>query len=162
VVDGVLFVPRLRVNLLLVLALEDVGYATLFKSGHVFIYREGVDTVEPQLIGDRVDRLYIVRGQPTVGDSDSDEEQEALETAVGPRIQPQNTREERVPLLSTDRRLSWCEWTKAQGGVDYPRSSGFIVVSKRMSSSSSSMQVLRLAPSSKGAPIADNVMDLRT
>jgi hypothetical protein len=41
--DGVLFVPGLRVNLLLVLALEDVGYHTLFKREHVFIYREGVD-----------------------------------------------------------------------------------------------------------------------
>jgi hypothetical protein len=51
-VDGVPFVPGLRVNLLSVLALEDAGYSTLFKRGHVFIYREGVDPVEPQLIGD--------------------------------------------------------------------------------------------------------------
>jgi hypothetical protein len=163
VVDGVLFVPGLRVNLLLVSALADVGYVTLFKSGHVFIYREGADLVEPQLIGDRVDRLYIVRGQPTVGDSESDEEQEAPETAVGPRIQSRNPREERESLLSTDRRLSWCEWTKAQGGrVDSPRSSGFRVVSRRRSSGSSSVQVLRLAPGSEGAPTANSVMDLRT
>jgi hypothetical protein len=60
VVDGVLFVLGLRVNLLSVSTLADVGYATLFKSGHVFIYREGADPIEPQLIGDRVDRLYIV------------------------------------------------------------------------------------------------------
>ena len=59
-VDGVLFVSRLRVNLLSVLALEDVGYCTLFKRGHVFIYKEGVDPVEPQLISDRMDRLYMV------------------------------------------------------------------------------------------------------
>jgi hypothetical protein len=44
--DGVLFVPGLRVNLLSVPALEDVGYCILFKSEHVFIYREGVDQVE--------------------------------------------------------------------------------------------------------------------
>jgi hypothetical protein len=50
--DGVLFVPWLRVNLLSVSALEDAGYCTLFKRGHVFIYREEVDPVEPQLIGD--------------------------------------------------------------------------------------------------------------
>jgi hypothetical protein len=81
-VDGVLFVPGLRVNLLSMSALGDVGYATLFNGGHVFIYREGADSVEPQLIGDRVDRLYVVRGQPTVGD-ESNEEQEAPETAVG-------------------------------------------------------------------------------
>jgi hypothetical protein len=37
--DGVLFVPGLRVNLLSVLALEDVGYCVLFKREHVFIYR---------------------------------------------------------------------------------------------------------------------------
>ena len=63
-----MFVPRLRVNLLSVSALEDAGYATLFKREHVFIYREGVDPVEPQLIGDRMDRLYKLRGQPTVYD----------------------------------------------------------------------------------------------
>jgi hypothetical protein len=37
--DGVLFVPGLRVNFLSVSALEDVGYCTLFKREHVFIYR---------------------------------------------------------------------------------------------------------------------------
>jgi hypothetical protein len=57
-VDGVLFVQGLRVNLLSVSSLEDVGYSTLFKREHVFIYREGVDPVEPQLIGDRMDKLY--------------------------------------------------------------------------------------------------------
>jgi hypothetical protein len=67
--DGVLFVPGLRVNLLSVSALEDVGYCTLFKREHVFIYREGVDSVKPQLIGDWVDRLYKLRGQPPGYDS---------------------------------------------------------------------------------------------
>jgi hypothetical protein len=37
--DGVFFVPGLRVNLLSVSALEDVGYCVLFKREHVFIYR---------------------------------------------------------------------------------------------------------------------------
>jgi hypothetical protein len=73
--DGVLFVPGLRVNLLSVSALEDVGYYTLLKRGHVFIYREGVDPFEPQLIGDRVDRLYMLQGQPLGYDSLMDEEQ---------------------------------------------------------------------------------------
>jgi hypothetical protein len=45
--DGVIFVPGLRANLLSVLALENDGYCTFFKRGHVFIYREGVDLVEP-------------------------------------------------------------------------------------------------------------------
>ena len=93
--------------------LVDVGYVTLFKSGHIFIYGEGADSVEPQFIGDRVDRLYIVRGQLTVGNSESYEEQEAPKTAVGPRIQSRNPREERASLLSTGRRLNWCEWTEA-------------------------------------------------
>jgi hypothetical protein len=58
--DGVLFVPGLRINLLSVSALEDVGYFTLFTREHVFIYREGVAPVELLLIGDRVDRLYML------------------------------------------------------------------------------------------------------
>jgi hypothetical protein len=87
-------------------ALGDVRYVTLFKRGHVFIYREGVDPVKPQLIGDWIDRLYIVRGQPTVRYSKSNEEQEAPETVVGPRIQCRYPREERESLLSTVRRLS--------------------------------------------------------
>ena len=46
-VDGVIFVSGLRVNMLSISALEDVGYCTLFKRGYIFIYREGVDLVEP-------------------------------------------------------------------------------------------------------------------
>jgi hypothetical protein len=143
----------LRVNLLSVSALEDVGYCTLFKRGHVFIYREGVDPVEPQLIGYRVDRLYMLRGQPSGYDSTSDEEQEVPEIAVGPRIQSCI-----LSLLSTGRRLSWCDRTDAQGGVDSPRSSGFRVAVRRMSYGSSSVQVLKMAPGSEGAPTANNVM----
>jgi hypothetical protein len=148
----------LRVNLLSVSALEDVGYCTLFRREHVFIYREGVDPVEPQLIGDRVDRLYMLQGQPSGYDSASDEEKEALETAMGPRIQSYIPREERESLLSTKRRLSWCDRTDAQGGVDSPRSSGFRITIKRISSSSSYVQVLRMAPSSEGAPTENSVM----
>jgi hypothetical protein len=79
--DGVLFVLGLRVNLLSVLSLEDIGYCTLFKREHVFIYREGVDPMELQLIGDRMDKLYMLRGQPSGYDLASDEEhEEAPET----------------------------------------------------------------------------------
>jgi hypothetical protein len=85
--DGVIFVPGLRVNLLLVSALEDVGYCVLFKRKHVFIYRKGVDPLELQLIGNRVDRLYMLRGQPSMYDLASDEEyEEAYETTVVQRI----------------------------------------------------------------------------
>ena len=61
-IDGVVFVPGLSVNLLSFSALEDVGYCVLFKREHVFIYREGVDPIELQLIGNQVNRLYMLRG----------------------------------------------------------------------------------------------------
>ena len=69
--------------------------------------------MEPQLIGDRVDRLYMLRGQPSGYDSMLDEEKEALETVVGPRIQSCIPRAEREYLLITGRRLSWCDRTDA-------------------------------------------------
>jgi hypothetical protein len=153
--DGVLFVPGLRVNLLSVSALEDVGYCVLFKREHVFIYRQGLDLVELQLIGNRVDRLYMLRGQPSVYDSASDEErEEASETAMALRIQSCIPREESESLLSTGRRLNQVDRTNAQDEV----SSGFQDVSRRRSSSSSFVQVLRMAPSSKGAPTENSVM----
>jgi hypothetical protein len=94
--DGDLFVPGLRVNLLSISALEDVGYCVLFKREHVFIYREGVDPMELQLIGNQVDRLYMLIGQPSVYDSTLDEErEEAPETVVAPRVQSRIPREER-------------------------------------------------------------------
>ena len=43
--------------------------------------------------------------------------------------------------------------------MDSPSSSGFRVVSKRRSSGSSLVQVLRLAPGSEGATTANNVME---
>jgi hypothetical protein len=105
--DGVLFVPGLRINLLSISALEDVGYCVLFKREHVFIYRQGVDPVELQLIGNQVDKLCMLRGQPLVYDSVSDEEcGEASETAMAPRIQSCIPREKSESHLSTGRRLS--------------------------------------------------------
>jgi hypothetical protein len=78
----------LRVIFLSVSALDDVGYCTFFKREHVFIYREGVDPVELQLIDDRVDKLYMLQGQHSMYDSTSDEEhEECHETTVGPRFQ---------------------------------------------------------------------------
>jgi hypothetical protein len=100
------------------------------RRGHAFIYREGVDSIEPQLIGDRVDRLYMLRGQPSGYDSTSDEEKKAPETVVIPRIRSFIPREERESLMSTDMRLSWCHRTDAHGGVDSPRSSRFKVASE--------------------------------
>jgi hypothetical protein len=154
-IDGVLFVPGLSVNLLLVSALQDVGYCVLFKREHVFIYREGVDPIELQLIGNRVDRLYMLRGQPMMYDSTSDEErEEAFETAMAPRYHSCIPREESESLLSTDRRLSQVDRTDAQDEV----SSGFWEVARRRSSSSSFVQVLRMAPGLEGAPTEHSKM----
>jgi hypothetical protein len=51
--------------------------------------------------------------KPTGYDSALDEEKEASETAVGPRIQYCILREERESLLCTVRRLSWCNRTES-------------------------------------------------
>jgi hypothetical protein len=153
--DGVLFVPGLIVIFLSVLALEDVGYCILFKREHVFIYREGVDLVELQLIGNRVNKLYMLRGKPLMYDSTSDEEhEETFETAVVPRYQSFIPREESESLLSTGRRLSQVYRTDAQDEV----SSGFREVVRRIYSSLSSMQMLRMAPGSEGSLIEHSVM----
>jgi hypothetical protein len=63
-------------------------------------------------------------------------------------------REESESLLSTGRRLSQVDRTDAQDEV----SSGFREVARRRSSSSSSVQVLRMAPGSEGAPTEHSVM----
>ena len=71
--------------------------------------------------------------------------------------------EEMESLLSTSRRLSQHERTSAQEWrIDSPRSSRFKVAARRLSSDSSSMQVVALVPGSEGAPTANSVMDLRT
>ena len=53
--------------------------------GHVYIYTKRAGLIDPQLIGDRFGELYKFSAQPTV--DDSDEEQEAPEDAVAPRVQ---------------------------------------------------------------------------
>jgi hypothetical protein len=88
-------------------------------------------------------------------DSMSDEErEEASETAVALRIQSCIPREESESLLSTGRRLSQGDRTNAQDEV----SSRFQDVARRRSSSSSFVQVLRMAPGSEGAPTEHSVM----
>jgi hypothetical protein len=96
------------------------------------------------------------RGQPSVYHSTSDEErEEASETVVAPRIQSFIPREESESLMSTGRRLSQVDQTNAQDEV----SSGFQDVARRISSSSSYVQVLRMAPGSKGAPTKYSVIE---
>ena len=81
---GVLFVPRMRVNLLSVSTLEDAGYSTLFwrghvyifpdrdDLGHVYIFSERAGLIDPQLIGDQIGELYKFSAQPTVDESDEE------------------------------------------------------------------------------------------
>jgi hypothetical protein len=90
------------------------------------MYRDGVNLVELQMVGDRVDMLYMLRGQPSGYDSTSDEEhEEAPDIAVVPRIQYFIQRDKSESLIITTRRLNQCGQTNAQGGVDSSRSSGF-------------------------------------
>ena len=68
----------MRVNLLSVSALDDVGYSTLFWRGHVYIftnrddlgyfyiYSKRAGLIDPQLIGDRFGDIYKFSAQPTV------------------------------------------------------------------------------------------------
>jgi len=79
---------------------------------------------------------------------------------VGPRIQYYIPREERQSLLTTGRRLNSCDQTDAQGEVDSPRSSRFRINLKRMSSCSSSVQVLRMDPSSEVSHTENNVIGM--
>jgi len=84
------------------------------------------------------------------------------EAAVAPRIQPHILREERESLQSTDKRLSRSDGTDAQDGkTDSSISSGFRVAAKRRSSGSSFVELLRMALSSEGAPIVNNVIETR-
>ena len=70
----------------------------------MFIYTRRERLINPQLIGDWFSALYKFSAQPTV--DESDEEQEAPEVAVAPRVQSRVMMEERESLLSTGRRLS--------------------------------------------------------
>ena len=166
-VEGVLYVPGLDHNLLSVPALEDAGYVTMFKRGHVFIYVDGPDP-NPVMISDRVERLYWLRGQPMtsefggwIPDSDSEEQRapEADDVYRGQLIVP---REERESLQSTGRRLSRYGGTETEERrVDSPRSSGFRIVASRRLSVSSFVQEVSMAPASEGASTVNSVFDMR-
>ena len=73
---------------------------------------------------------------------------------MAPRIQSCILREESESLLSTGRRLIQVDQTDAQDEV----SLGFREVARRRSSSSSSVQVLWMAPSSEGASTEHSMM----
>ena len=74
----------MRVNLLSISALEDAGYSTLFRRGHVYIFPDRDDLghvyifskraglIDPRLIGDRFGELYKFSAQPTIDESDEE------------------------------------------------------------------------------------------
>jgi hypothetical protein len=64
----VLYVPEMKVNFLSVLALEDMGYAMMFKDGQVLIRSEGADTQDATVRhGIKEGMMYRVLEQPIVG-----------------------------------------------------------------------------------------------
>jgi hypothetical protein len=80
-VEGVLFVPRMRFSLLLVLAIKDDGYVITFECGYAYLHAIDEVPIMTILIGEWRGRLYIVHGQPVGGQlcwiSDSKGEKEA-------------------------------------------------------------------------------------
>jgi hypothetical protein len=66
-VDEVMYVPELKVNLLFISALEDMGYAVMFADGHVLIRAEGVALDAVVRLGIRQGMMYRVLGQPAGG-----------------------------------------------------------------------------------------------
>ena len=68
-IEGVLFVLGLGANLLPVSTLENVGYVTLFKQGHVFVYSEPEGPNNTVLLGEMRGRVYMLRGQYMLGKS---------------------------------------------------------------------------------------------
>jgi hypothetical protein len=66
-VDEVMFVPELKVNLLFVSTLEDMGYAVMFEDGQVLICSEGATLDATVRLGIREGMMYRVLGQPVVG-----------------------------------------------------------------------------------------------
>jgi hypothetical protein len=66
-VDEVMFVQELKVNLLSVSALEDMGYAMMFEDGQVLIRSEGATLDATVRLGIREGMMYRVLGQLVVG-----------------------------------------------------------------------------------------------
>jgi hypothetical protein len=66
-VDEVMYVPELKVNLLSISALEDMGYDVMFVDGHVLIRAEGAALDAAVRLGIRQGMMYRVLGQPVGG-----------------------------------------------------------------------------------------------
>jgi hypothetical protein len=66
-VDEVMYVPELKVNLLSISALEDMGYEVMFVDGQVLIRAEGAALDAAVRLGIRQGMMYRVLGQPVGG-----------------------------------------------------------------------------------------------
>eukprot|EP00253_Pinus_taeda_P027997 PITA_27997 len=70
-VTKVLYVPRMRKNLISVSALEDRGYEVLFRGGRVLMYPRGAPAESPRVIGVRHAKVYRFAFQPLLALSSS-------------------------------------------------------------------------------------------
>ena len=61
-IHGVLFVHGMRVSKLSVSSFEDEGYGMMVRSGHVFQCRRYEPVGTTILLGDHMNRLYVLRG----------------------------------------------------------------------------------------------------
>jgi hypothetical protein len=111
-VEGVLFVPGLRVNLLSVSALEDVGYVITFECGYVHIHAVDEVPIMTVLIGEWRGRVYTVLGQPVRCQSswisNSKGEQEAQRIEGAPECQSS------VQGSSTGKKINWYELSQSE------------------------------------------------
>jgi len=59
--EGVLFVPGLRMSVISISALDDAGYGVMFKQGHAFLFAVG-NPDNTILLGKRKGELYALEG----------------------------------------------------------------------------------------------------
>lgn len=109
-----MFVSGLGKNLLSVEALQDAGYTTLFRRGHVFIYSENEGPNNMILQGERRGRVYVLQGQHMLSefgwllDFDSVSEGDKTEEALSSQFGIQGSRRE-AASSSICKRVSWNE-----------------------------------------------------
>jgi hypothetical protein len=149
-VEGVLFVPGLRVNLLPVSSPEDAGYVITFERGYVHLHTVDEVPIRTVLIGERRGRVYTVLGQLVVCHSgwisDSKKEQEAQRTEDAPECQSS------VQGSSTSRKINWYELSQSENAQRRDRISRSI--SRRHSST---RPVQRQHSGLEGATAADSL-----
>jgi hypothetical protein len=149
-VEGVLFVPGLRVNLFSVSDLEDTGYVITFEHDYVHIHAVDEVPITRVLIGERRGKVYTVLGQHVRCQSgwifDSEEEQEAQRTEDALECQSS------VQGSSTSRKINWYELSQSENAQRQDRISQSI---RRRHSPTRPIQ--RQHSGSEGATAADSL-----